>query len=321
MIKRPVVTAVLFALHLMGFQSPSGATLARFSVFRSLDGGRTWLRSNGGLPSNERVNAFGKIGGVVLAGTDRGIYLSRDRGNSWKPGSGAARGSGRIVAFSTIGSSVVAATDRSGVLVSFDSGANWTVDAGFPTHNVRALLAFDGGLYAGTDGKGVFVSRNGGASWAPMSRGLPGGTQIFSLAASRGTIFAGLYSKGLYAWSGLEASWRKVGEVLPLALATTGGSLLAGHNPGGILRSDDAGVTWTTGAITFSEGLGKAPVWELSAGANLAVAGVSSAIYHSEDRGRTWVEGKTGLPRGSSGVSFLVDNDFVLAGVIIQQPR
>lgn len=93
--------------------------------------------------------------------------------------------------------------------------------------------------------------------------------------------------------------------------------MLAGHNPGGIVRSDDLGMTWGVSAIAPSEDLGKAPVWEMAAGPELALAGVSSGVYRSEDRGRHWIKVKTGLPGESSGISFLLDRRFLLAAVFI----
>jgi photosystem II stability/assembly factor-like uncharacterized protein len=128
-----------------------------------------------------------------------------------------------------------------------------------------------------------------------------------------------LYSKGLYVLAGAGEPWRRKGRIVPLVLSTTGETLLAGHNPGGILRSDDGGQTWGDAHIPLSKDLGKAPVWELAAGPDLAVAGVSSRIYLSHDRGRTWIPGRAGLPTGSSGVAFLVDEDYVLAAVVVPQ--
>jgi photosystem II stability/assembly factor-like uncharacterized protein len=319
MLSSPVVTGVSLALHALAFQTAATAQTDHYAVFRSHDRGRTWSRSHAGLPSSARINVFGVVRTAVLAGTDSGIYISHDQGFNWKSASGAATGSGRILSFATMGGSVYAGTDIGGVLVSSDGGVTWVVNVGAPFRKVRALLARDGALYAGTDAEGVFVSRDSGRSWVSISPGLPSGGQVFALAVLKGKVFAGLYSKGLYVWTG--QSWHKIDGVAPLVLATIGETLLAGHNPGGIFRSDDSGATWLRGEISFSEDLGTAPVWELGGGPDLALAGVSSRIYYSEDRGRTWRSGRKGLPNGSAGVSFLVDRAFVLAGVSVRQSK
>jgi photosystem II stability/assembly factor-like uncharacterized protein len=288
-----------------------------YAVFRSQDRGRTWSRSDAGLRATARINAFGAIGSAVLAGTDEGVYLSHNRGVDWKVASGAAVGSGRILSLATLGANAYAGSDRSGVLVSADGGTTWVVNADCPFRYVRSILSHEGALYAGTDAQGVFVSRNGGRSWSSINSGLPAGAQVFSMAELKGRVFAALYSKGLYVWAGQEQRWHKVDGVSPLVLAAIGETLLAGHNPGGMRHSDDFGGTWARGEIDISEDLGNAPVWELGSGPGFAIAGISSGIYYSEDRGRTWVRARTGLPAKSSGIAFLAAPDFVLAGASI----
>ena len=310
------VTVLSVALTTTWLPTVATAETGYFSVFRSQDSGLTWSRSDSGLPHNSRINAFAAIPDAILAGTDRGIYISRDQGLNWTA-SLTASSVGRILTIAGMGRSVYAGTDRSGIVVSHDGGGTWAVKAGAPFSKIRSLLADADALYAGTDAQGVFVSGDGGHSWAAMNDGLPSGAQVFSLVGLKGRVFAGLYGKGLYVWAGEAPLWRKVGSVSPLVLATTGGTLLAGHNPGGIFRSDDLGATWGVGEIALSEDLGKAPVWELAASPEVAMAGVSSGIYRSKDRGRHWIRARAGLPNDSSGISFLVDRRFVLAAVFI----
>ncbi len=311
------IPGILLAVHAMCFCTTTMAQTSFYTVLRSQDKGRTWAPSDAGLRSDGRINAFGVTADGVLAGTDRGIYLSRDRGLSWRPATGG--GVRRILSFTTIGASAYAGADSDTLLVSKDGGSSWTARTGLPFRKVRALLEQDGALYAGTDAGGVFVSRDGGQSWASISHGLPANAQIFGMVSLKGRIFAGLYSKGLWVLARQGASWRKVDSVTPLVLAITGETLLAGHNPGGIFRSDDAGQTW--GKSEIPEDPGKAPVWEMGTGPDLALAGVSSRIYYSDNRGRSWAAARTGIPDGSSGISFLVGEGFALAGVVVRQDR
>jgi hypothetical protein len=117
--------------------------------------------------------------------------------------------------------------------------------------------------------------------------------------------------------------------VSPLALASIGDTLVAGHNPGGIHWSEDLGATWSQGSASsigqvtlgLSDQTGAlstdAPIWELGANDDLVFAGASAGIYYSEDRGRTWVRTQAGLPAESPGVAFLLKADFVLAGTLL----
>lgn len=294
------------------------------AVFKSIDGGRTWSRSDSGLPKRARLNAFGSIGDSLLAGTDDGIFISRDQGHTWTACPGAASTSGRIISIGAAGKKVFAGTDGRGLLESSDGGISWIQNEALASRKVRTILGHGEEIYAGTDADGVFVSNDGGRNWQHLQQGLPPQAQVFALARVKDRVFAGLYSKGLYTWEENEQRWHKTGSVSPLVLATAGETLVAGHNPGGIYTSGDLGATWikagasSAGDFTspVSDGgelPGDAPVWELAADSKLAVAGAGSGIYYSIDKGRSWIRARHGLPEEKPGIAFLVREDFVLA--------
>lgn len=295
------------------------------SVFKSTDGGRSWSRSDRGLPGNARFNAFGSVGGVLLAGTDVGIFISRDQGQAWQACTGVARSSGRVIAFATLGRKIYAGTDRSGILESFDEGMTWAVNGSFAAKNVRCVLGHQGELYVGTDADGVLRSNDDGRSWDRLDNGFPQNAQVFALAAVKETLFAGLYSKGLYRWDEQARQWRKVEPVAPLVLATIGDTLVVGHNPGGIYLSGDLGASWSKATSTAlgdlalpvpgqSGGLSSdAPIWELASNTALVFAGAGPGIFYSEDKGRTWTRARHGLPEESPGVAFLLKGRLILA--------
>jgi photosystem II stability/assembly factor-like uncharacterized protein len=299
-----------------------------YAIYKSADRGRSWFRSDTGISRASRINAFGALDDSVLVGTDSGIFVSEDEGKHWEPASGAAASSGRVISFAALKSKVFAGTDGNGIVVSSDKGKSWFLDAAFPSKKVRCLLAHEGKLYAGTDAEGAFASEDGQV-WTQLSRGFPADGQAFALAMVKDTLFAGLYSKGLYAWDLRESHWAKAGAVLPLALAATGDTLVAGHNPGGLYWSADLGSTWSRGTASAAVEIGlaipdeagglsnQAPVWELASGDELVLGGVSAGIYYSEDRGRTWTRARTGLPEQSPGIAFFLKRGFVLAGTRI----
>lgn len=279
-------------------------------VYRSADGGKTWWRSDAGLAGNSRINAFGSMNGVVFAGTDGGIYRSRDEGRHWRRVGG---GTDRVTSFATVGGEVYAGTDRRGILISTDKGMTWSAVARFPAKNVRRLVAHEGRLHAGTDTDGVLFPVDEGRTWESIGKGLPAQAQVFALSVWKGQVFAGLYAKGLYRWVERERRWVRSGNVVPLVLAASGERLVAGHNPGGLLWSED-GERWQRAASAD----GKAPVWEVASGAGMVFAGVADGIYYSEDEGRRWVRARKGLPAESPGIAFLVEEGFVLAATAIR---
>jgi photosystem II stability/assembly factor-like uncharacterized protein len=269
------------------------------------------------------------LGETLFVGTDSGILLSQDEARSWRPSTDMSVARRRVISFAALDAKVIAGTDGSGLLVSPDNGKSWALHPAFPSKKVRCLVAYRGSLYAGTDADGVFVSRDGGQAWAQL-QGLPPQVQVFALSVVEGRLFAGLYSKGLYAWNEQERRWTKVAGVSPLVLATAGGTLIAGHNPGGLYWSADLGASWSKATAKTVESFtslqasepgelsSDAPVWEAAANDELVFAGASAGIYYSEDRGRTWTRARAGLPTESPGVSFLLEPNFVLAATVIK---
>jgi len=143
---------------------------------------------------------------------------------------------------------------------------------------------------------------DGGKSWTIVNDGLPWDSQVFALARVGETVFAGLYGQGLYRLAPGSAAWRKVAPVSPLALASTGQTLVAGHNPGGIFWTEDVGQIWQPahGLPSF------APVWAMASNQDQVFAGVADGIYYSEDGGREWARAIHGLPERSAGIAFAV---------------
>ncbi len=299
-----------FVLVLAALLAPP-ALPQEHGVFRSGDGGKTWVRAGARLDGTQRVNSLGAAGGRVFAGTDGGIFWSRDEGRTWQKSSVGVR----VLRFATAGGHIYGGTANDGLLVSRDGGAGWAPVSGLGVKKIRSLLAAQGAIYAGTDTEGVMVSRDEGMTWTAQNAGLPRQSQIFDMAAAGGTVFVGLYNKGLYGWNERDARWVAAGDVRPLALAAGGGRLAIGHNPGGIRSSERPGsAEWQESRGGFAPA---APVWAMASDGGLMMAGVADGVFRSEDGGRSWVRAVDGLPAKSPGISFLVRGKTVYAGVTI----
>jgi photosystem II stability/assembly factor-like uncharacterized protein len=261
---------------------------------------------------------------MLFAGTDSGLFVADDSSQSWKAAGGLTSKSGRIISLVTSGANVFVGTDGHGMLVSTDRGKSWVRNTSLRAKKVRCLLFEDDRLFVGTDTDGVFESGDFGNTWRELAGGLPAGAQIFDLAMVKGKLFAGLYSKGLYGWRDWDNHWTKSGTVSPLVLVTSGDTLIAGHNPGGLYWSDDRGASWFKVKGNGAGGVGilpelpsDAPVWEAGANDKLAFAGASDGIYVSEDRGRSWTRTRKGLPDNCPGIAFLVTPHLVLAATTL----
>lgn len=136
------------------------------TVFRSTDGGTTWVKASTGLPV-KYVNALAidphnpLIAYASLAGlTGSSVYMTTNGGGSWTArSSGLPQFSAEVVRVDPTDSSALYCGTDVGVYRSTDAGASWTrFGTGLPAVSVYdlAILADGSILRAGTHGRGVW---------------------------------------------------------------------------------------------------------------------------------------------------------------------
>ncbi len=109
-------------------------------VFRSEDGGRTWLRA--GL-AGRRVNDLFWFGKIVYAATDQGVFRSEEKSPFTPLGTGLEGVAGQRLLFPqypTSGAEVFLASDR-GIWHTADGGARWEIQ-GLKGRRVNGLYTF-----------------------------------------------------------------------------------------------------------------------------------------------------------------------------------
>src|SRR5262245_36714808 len=119
-----------------------------------------------------------------------------------------------------------------------------TAVASYPPVAVRAEMPRD-------SPRGVYRSNDIGATWSPARDGIPVGTRVDALAATRTTLFAGTEGRGIYRSSHSGASWVEANEGIPAgssvtAIITKGGLVIAGTKQAGVFTSTDQGQTWAS---------------------------------------------------------------------------
>jgi len=134
-------------------------------LYKSINGGNTWLRFADGLPM-QAVNALVAHPlnpGTVYAATGAGVYRTVDGGIAWTAQSSGI-GSVQVdcLVMDPANPSTLYAATASGVYRTTDAGNAWSAVGGpLPNKKVMALLPHptDGRtLFVGTDGNGVYVS-------------------------------------------------------------------------------------------------------------------------------------------------------------------
>lgn len=162
------------------------------------------MAADSGL-SKTNVYALAKIGNILFAGSEKGVYRSTDSAKIWLP---AIPGMGATPVRVLIagGTTLFAGGYSQGLFRSADQGGSWTpLGAGLKNPVIALAYAGDVLVAAADSGREVFRSLDQGATWTR-------------------------------AQTGLTATWVR-------CLASAGTRLLAGTSQG-VFRSLDGGLSW-----------------------------------------------------------------------------
>jgi hypothetical protein len=208
-----------------GSQFSGDSTQPPAGLFRSIDGGASWIRLGSSYPLNTPSNAslfFNRIINVVIVdpANSRTLYLACNGGFG------------------------------SGLFVSTDGGFNWTQGTA-PGGDVRSLVldatspAGARILYAGISGAGVVQSTDGGRNWATI---LNAATPAVATAISTGG-FTGV-GKVIVALAPPAAPPNPAGIQVLYATMVGTGLAFGSADALGVFQSTDQGANWTARAST-----------------------------------------------------------------------
>jgi photosystem II stability/assembly factor-like uncharacterized protein len=210
-------------------------------VFRSIDHGDTWSRSNDGLIDGVVTDIvlspdFPNDDTAFLSTVRNGVFRSTGRGDLWEQtAKGLERRSVAVIAISpdyARDRTLFAGTQFRGIFRSTNGGDSWE-QVGLSSSNVLAIgvspeYATDRTVFAGTGRNGVFRSVDGGESWEEINRGLDvfdgriASVIRFSPDFARDqTVFIGMKEQGPFKSTNGGNFWRPVDEGLT-SLKTVG---------------------------------------------------------------------------------------------------
>ncbi len=267
-------------------------------VYFSSNYGTTWKDVSTGLP-NRNVSCLAVKGADVFAGTryPGGVFRTTDNGSTWTtiiPGEGW----NTYIPYLAVTESNIFLLRGYALYRAAIDGSDMTY-LPVPSPQTMALKGTD--LYIGTHLNGIYKSTDAGVSWTSVSNGLGlGAESLISLFCSGSNIYAGTWSEGIFlsknegelweeANDGLQQSVRKLNRVS--SLTVTGTDLYAATN-GGIARTTDNGLTWTT----MNNGLSTRDVVALTVdGTDIFAGTYDGGVFLSTNRGSTWNAVNTGL--------------------------
>ncbi|MBS1516733.1 MAG: T9SS type A sorting domain-containing protein [Bacteroidetes bacterium] len=295
-------------------------------VFRSTDGGFTWLDRSTGLPDG--VFKISSVNGILYAGTTNGVYRSQDSGNSWTFSGLAGQ---RVQAFTNSGDTLFAGTEGFGVYRSVNSGLLWEPFGLFDKW-IFDLEINAGNLFAGTNFVGMFRSSVNVNNWQPENNGL-NGMPVNSFAFMNNSIIAAAYG-GMFVTDDMGATWTDIGKsfiptdsstslrgshlVYDVAADTSNGILYAGSIYA-VYKSTDNGSSWSISGqqiigggrvealfVSYSE-----PQPKLFAGKGTGVD--FAGIFSTQNSGFTWKRDSLGI-RYRYMQDIKIKDNFLFAG-------
>lgn len=259
------------------------------NIFRSDDGGATWINlSKGNVRANILCLDVADNGNIYAGVFSRGVYWSYDGGATWdydqitnNPHNGLGA---TIIAVGVNADGVIFA----GSFRSLNNGSTW-LDLDFYGYS----WAFDSAanVYAGSR-EGVRYSTDDGASWTMLNAGMED-EDVEALALnSQEHLFAGTRDSGVYRSTDGGMTWETVNSGLPslrvrsIAVDTADRVYLV-LEYGGLYISTDSGSTWSA----IEAGLPDNTILGLETTDDGAVFAGSRyhGVFRSDDQGTTWI--------------------------------
>ncbi len=300
-------------------------------VWKSIDGGESWIGINNGLPSvyihSLVINPV--TPDTLYLGMSDGVFKSEDGGGSWNAITTLPYDNNYELAISTASPSTLYAWSyRKGLFASNDDGASWIELSIGLTNTEFFILAINplnpDTLYAGTH-HGVIKSTNGGETWTEINHGLPD-IGFYTLAidpVTPDTVYAVDADYVGYSWKTRlykstdgGVNWSNANTILEdkniITLAidpNIPSTVYAGTSYGGIYQSTNGGEDWGTASIgldtpnVFSLAIDPANPTILYAGTFSAYEGAS--IFKTTDSGNNWQPILFDI--GYSGFRLLID--------------
>ncbi len=257
-----------------------------------------WQQANG--PYGGVINSITCDGGILLAGTNSGLFRSTNEGTSW---TSVPMGPANVYELQEDGGMVFAGTNN-GFYLSSDSGTAWSYVGGFLWLNTPVpVFSVKGNLIVFYSQKEVVVGSSPDFHWGDSALGvyyfLSGGLNpdtVAQCAAFVGnSVFVGT-NEGIYVSADSGKTWSRNDSGLTCtnisALTSTGGIVFAGTDTGGVFRSTNNGATW----VRSNSGLTVSSIKSLAVNENEIYAGTNDGgVFVSSDFGATWKSVNSGL--------------------------
>lgn len=243
-------------------------------VFLSRDGGAHWQQRSTGLGARDVFTLKQAGNGMLVAGTNHGMFLLEKNASSWRPSNTVVRETSATKVIKLKGKSKKVAS-RTATRSVLDARVN---DVEIASN--RWLAATSAGLYTSSDQGKIWTG-------GPVM----GKQDFVAVEAERELIVAATRTSVLVSTDG-GTDWKSAPLTSLVSsvygLAVTGDSNIFVASREGVFHSADAGKTWehvVNGLPTKDIG---SVTYDSDRKRLFATSNVSSVVFQSDDNGRTW---------------------------------
>ena len=290
-------------------------------IWRSSDGGATWLRVRHGLYSESAVRALAvhpSDARIMYCGADSGVYRSEDSGEHWERlDSPMNEIPIWALAIDPVDPNIIFAGTRPAALFrSTDGGQHWDKlsvqiaeecpNVGIPRVTALVVDPVDHEhIWAGLEVDGVRHSKDGGTTWEVVTSGVTD-PDIHNLAITVGppkTLLT-ITPREIFSSTDNGATWEPVQVRSQVSIPYCRGVLVKADDPqviylgngesafgglGALHRSRDRGQTWETLPLPLAP---NGTIWNLATHAAdpdfLLASSVNGEVFCSTDAGDSW---------------------------------
>lgn len=308
----------------------------KLGVFDSADQGSTWSFASDGIDSGrlEALVADPFSRDVALASVDGLLIRTDDGGATWRVIHGLLPPNSveSLVADPAVPDTYYAMLWNDGIWKTTDGGASWnrTLSAGldFEAQSVYAQNSAPPAIFASESfSNRVYRSVDSGASWALISA--PAGVSAVTGAASDAKVLYAAGNSGVFYSADGGANWARVQDELANPYDSVRSLQIDPSDAkiayvvtqfSGLLRTLDAGATWTVISSTVSADYGVAALAIDPVAPSTLYGAFMNRVYKSGDRGESWRLVDVGIDPSASVSAFSispVDPRLVYLGTVV----
>ena len=298
----------IIALH----ATPEGMLFAgtqEAGIFRSTDGGDTWVPASEGLRVYQdkilpNILVLTQEGNTLYAGTNGDLFYSTNGGDSWQQLTHFQDEMG-ISGVAIIGDTVyIGRRTEESVFFSNNNGKSWVqIDSGLTGRDMLGLFASGTTLFAQMR-RHVFRLKAGENSWTKLTPEDPWTrfaveSDITKFVVSGKIIYAATANGDLFRSMDMGNWWKsikpKVMQHFDGELAVLGNTVFyigSGSADGWVFRSADAGNSWTM----FNTSLINQTILSIAILSEKTLyVGTTDGVFRSTDGGEWWTQTNTGI--------------------------